>query len=87
MITYQIWSLLPGFCYCLTYDQMNQCVRVTYPIGDMSRLKNNQFQVVSLAARYEKRLIKIGKMENCNGDAGGLEGCHQAACGARRGGV
>ena len=47
---------------CVTYDQESQCVRVTYPtIGDMTRLKNNQ-----LAAMYEKRLIKIGKMENYN---------------------
>ena len=46
----------------ITYNQENQCVRVTYPtIGDMTRLKNNQ-----LAAMYEKRLIKIGKMENYN---------------------
>ena len=30
----------------------------------MSRLKNNRFQVVGMAARYGKRLIKIGKMEN-----------------------
>ena len=33
--------------------------RVTYPtIGDMSRLKNNRFQVVGMAATYEKRVIK-----------------------------
>ena len=52
---------------CVTYDQENQCVRVTYPtIGDMSRLKNNRFQVVGMAAMYEKRLIKTGKMENYN---------------------
>ena len=33
----------------------------------MSRFKNNRFQVVGMAARYEKRLIKIGKMENYDG--------------------
>ena len=53
---------------CVTYDQENQYVRVTYPtIGDMSRLKNNCFQVVGMAARYEKRLIYTGKMDNYNG--------------------
>ena len=38
---------------CVTYDQENQCVHVTYPtIGDMSELKDNHFQVVGMAARH-----------------------------------
>jgi hypothetical protein len=38
---------------CVTYDEENQCVPVTYPtIEDMSWLKNNRFQVMGIAARY-----------------------------------
>ena len=52
----------------LTYEKENQHVVVTYPfIGDANKLRDNKYQVVGMAARYEKKLIKTGMMENYNG--------------------
>ena len=53
---------------CLTYDQENQQVNVTYPfIGDASKLKDNRYQAVGMATRLEKRLARTGMLENYNG--------------------
>ena len=52
----------------LTYEKEIQRVVVTYPfIGDANKLRDNKYQVLGMAARYEKKLIKTGMMENYNG--------------------
>ena len=52
----------------LTYEKENQRVVVTYPfIGDANKLKENKYQVVGMATRYERKLAKTGMMENYNG--------------------
>ena len=51
----------------VTHDADNKCVRVTYPIiGDITKLRDNRYQVVRMAERYEKKLIKDDKLDNYN---------------------
>ena len=52
----------------LTYDPENQRVNVTYPFkGDPSRLKDNRYQVVGMATRYKRKLVRSRIFDNYNG--------------------
>ena len=51
----------------VVHDADKRCVRVTYPIiGDVSKLRDNRYQVVRMAERYEKKLLKDGQLDNYN---------------------
>ena len=51
----------------MTHDAENKCVRVSYPIiGDISKLRDNRYQVVKMAAGLERKLIKSGHLAAYN---------------------
>ena len=49
------------------HDVDNKCVRVSYPIiGDITKLKDNRYQVVKMASGLEKRLVKSDQLSSYN---------------------